>query len=436
MSPLEVLAPEAAETVPFSVRLAERRLRSRAAVAARADRRAHRRLGASDLDWLQTVRLLGGTGYDVKLVDLSEGGALIEVDAPLRPGVTLTLEMTGPGVVTAVPLEVLRCYIANLRGETAIYRGACVFAHLIELPGRTEQPGPPPPATAAADFVGTDKALKYLLERCVSSGAPGAGGVTLERTEVLHVLDALLARTSTRGSDLLSRHISDLLTAILPALRGGAPREVAVAALEDRLRGLPQRWQSLLEPTSERLASLIDHCATGIDGNGPQATRATVLPQMQADPIETVLALPSVPALESPGQVKSAFQRIVARHTDGKILKGYTQDFHPARPQFSLWPSINATPKERVVIPVARLKALFFVKDFNGNPQYQEQKTFGAKGQGRRVEVTFSDGEIVLGTTLSYRPEAQGFFVSPVDPAANNTRVFVVSAALRRVRFL
>jgi hypothetical protein len=157
---------------------------------------------------------------------------------------------------------------------------------------------------------------------------------------------------------------------------------------------------------------------------------------MQADPIESALALPNVPALESPGQVKSAFQRIVARHTDGKILKGYTQDFHPARPQFSLWPTIHATPKERVVIPVARLKALFFVKDFDGNPQHQEQKTFVGKSQGRRVEVTFADGETLLGTTLSYRPDAQGFFVSPVDPAANNTRVYVVTAALRRVRFL
>ena len=337
--------------------------------------------------------------------------------------------------MAAVPLEVLRCYITNLRGETAVYRGACVFAHLIELPGRTEQPGPPLPAPAAANFVGTDKALKYLLERCVSSGAPEAGGVTLERTEVLHVLDALQARTSTRGSDLLSRHISDLLTAILPALRDGAPREVVVAALEDRMRGLPQRWQSALEPTSERLASLIDHCATVIDASVPQATRATVRPAMQADSIETAVALHNVPALESPGQAKSSFQKIVARHTDGQILKGYTQDFHPARPQFSLWPTINATPKERVVIPVARLKALFFVKDFDGNPQYQEQKTFGAKGQGRRVEVTFSDGETLLGTTLSYRPDAQGFFVSPVDPAANNTRVFVVSATVRRVRF-
>ena len=74
--------------------------------------------------------------------------------------------------------------------------------------------------------------------------------------------------------------------------------------------------------------------------------------------------------------------------------------------------------------------------DFNGNPQYQERKSFGSKSQGRRVEVTFSDGEVVLGTTLNYRPDGQGFFVSPADPGANNTRVFVVSAALRRVRFL
>ncbi len=137
MSPLELLAPETVEVIPFSVRLAERRLAERAA-AARADRRAHLRRSANDLEWL-SVRLTGGTGYDVRLVDLSEGGALLEVDAPLRPGVTLTLEMTGPGLDAAVPLEVLRCYIASLRGETAIYRGACAFAQLIELPSQAQR---------------------------------------------------------------------------------------------------------------------------------------------------------------------------------------------------------------------------------------------------------------------------------------------------------
>ena len=71
----------------------------------------------------------------MKLVDLSEGGALLEVDAPLRPGVLLTLELSGPGIETAVPLEVVRCYIATLRGETTIYRGACAFSHRIAIPG-------------------------------------------------------------------------------------------------------------------------------------------------------------------------------------------------------------------------------------------------------------------------------------------------------------
>ncbi len=113
MSPLELLAPETAEAVPFSVRLAERRLAERAA-AARADRRAHLRRGAGrPRVAARRAPDSAAPGYDVRLVDLSEGGALIEVDAPLRPGVTLTLEMTGPGLDAAVPLEVLRCYIAQ-----------------------------------------------------------------------------------------------------------------------------------------------------------------------------------------------------------------------------------------------------------------------------------------------------------------------------------
>ncbi len=151
---------------------------------------------------------------------------------------------------------------------------------------------------------------------------------------------------------------------------------------------------------------------------------------------EPEAARPDVLTLESAGQAKSAFQKIVARHANGEIIKGYTQDFHPSRPQFSLWPTINATPKERVVVSVARLKAVFFVRDFNGNPGHKEQKTSPARGQGRRIEITFADGEVIIGTTLNYRPDGQGFFVSPSDTAANNTRIFVVATALRRVRFL
>jgi hypothetical protein len=131
----------------------------------------------------------------------------------------------------------------------------------------------------------------------------------------------------------------------------------------------------------------------------------------------------------------SAFQKIVVRYTDGTIMKGYTQNFHSSKLQFSLWPSINATPSERAVIRIARLKAVFFVRDFNGNAGYNERKVSGERGAGRRIEVTFGDGEVVLGTTLNDCPDGQGFFVSPVDPAANNTRIIVVSGAVGRVRF-
>jgi len=450
MSPLELLAPETVAATPFSVRLAERHLAgladrrlSERAAAARADRRAHLRRSADDLDWLSAVRLTGGTGYDVRLVDLSEGGALLEVNAPLRPGVTLMLEMTGSGLDTAVPLEVLRCYIANIRGESTVYRGACVFAHLIELPSRPPQaalsPIAAPAAAPAANFVGTEAALTFLLDRCAAplgASASGAPNISLARTEVIHILDALRARTSMPTSDLLSRYTSDLLSAIVPALRGGAPQDVARAALEARMRSLPRRWRVALQATAGRLTSLVDHCATPAANMVVAPPAAETPADVAAETLAPQPARPGVVVVQTAGQTQSAFQKIVARQADGKILKGYTQDFHPSRPQFSLWPSITATPKERTVVSIARLKAVFFVRDFDGDPSYQESKTFGSRGQGRRVEVTFSDGEAIVGTTLNYRPDGQGFMVIPADPGANNTRIFVVTTALRRVRFL
>ena len=430
MSPLELLADETHETVPFSVRLAERRLPNRP--AAPRDRRAHLRRSATDLEWLHAVRLLGGTGYDVKLVDISEGGALLEVDAPLRPGVLLTLELSGPGVETAVSLEVLRCQISTLHGETTTYRGACAFTHLIELPG-----APGRAVTPMPDFVGADAALQHLLARFTET-SESPSGLALAHADVLHILQALQARTSRRGNNVLNRYTSDLLSSILPALRGGASREAVAAALESRRRAIPQRFRAELEPSVARLASIIDRftiaapvLALTDEPEPVQPAEMTLAPSIASE-------LPIVDAkLTTSDEIKTSFQKIVVRYSDGKILKGHVQDFHPSRPQFSLWPSVNATPKERVIVPVARLKAVFFVRDFNGNPGYKGPKAAPTpRGQGRRVEVTFNDGESITGTTLNYRPDGQGFFVSPADPTDNNTRIFVVSGALRRVRFL
>jgi hypothetical protein len=175
----------------------------------------------------------------------------------------------------------------------------------------------------------------------------------------------------------------------------------------------------------------------------PDATEAV------ADPVETPgsfapveAGVPSVPQEPVP---TSAWQKIVVRYSEGQILKGYTHDFSQSRPHFSLWPSPTAAPHERVIVPVARLKGVFFVRDFAGNPGYVERRDASQlrhgrpmalrPQHGRRIEVTLLDDEVVVGRTLSYRTDGHGFFVIPADPLGNNIRIFIVSSSVRQVRF-
>jgi len=84
------------------------------------------------------------------------------------------------------------------------------------------------------------------------------------------------------------------------------------------------------------------------------------------------------------------------------------------------------------------LKGVFFVRDFMGDPNFQERKEFieGARIIGKALEVTFKDGELIVGSSLNYDPERPGFFISPADPKGNNLGVFVVSQAVSKVRYL
>jgi len=88
---------------------------------------------------------------------------------------------------------------------------------------------------------------------------------------------------------------------------------------------------------------------------------------------------------------------------------------------------------------VKRLKAIFIVRDFIGNPKHDERKKYveGENPPGVKLEVTFADGEVMVGSTLlNYDPKRQGNFMIPADPNNNNIRVFVVSSAVKNVRQL
>ena len=126
--------------------------------------------------------------------------------------------------------------------------------------------------------------------------------------------------------------------------------------------------------------------------------------------------------------------RIVARYADGRMLKGTTQDFAPAKDAFHVIGSEGGARPEKVV--VSELKAVFFVKSLVGNPGYHEAKEFDGPATGRKVQVTFKDGEVLVGSTQGYQADRPGFFMVPADPQSNNERIYVVNSAVQNGAFL
>ncbi len=128
--------------------------------------------------------------------------------------------------------------------------------------------------------------------------------------------------------------------------------------------------------------------------------------------------------------------KVVARFQDGRVLKGVTSDFLPARDSFHL-ATTDAAAGKPTEIHLRDLKAVFFVRDFEGNPAYQDRQEFDRVGaSGRKIRVTFKDGELLLGTTQGYQPGRPGFFVTPADPRSNIERCFVVTAFTQEVALL
>jgi hypothetical protein len=129
---------------------------------------------------------------------------------------------------------------------------------------------------------------------------------------------------------------------------------------------------------------------------------------------------------------------VVARLTDGRVVKGFTNDFLPGKDRFHLALAQAPTGSKPVEIQVKDLKALFFVKDFAGNPQHDEHKEFDPSRPpaGRKIAVLFRDGELLVGTTQGYQPGRPGFFLLPADPKSNIERCYVVASAAQKISFI
>ncbi|NNE44296.1 MAG: hypothetical protein HKN12_08795 [Gemmatimonadetes bacterium] len=123
---------------------------------------------------------------------------------------------------------------------------------------------------------------------------------------------------------------------------------------------------------------------------------------------------------------------VVARFADGRVVGGHSWDFRPDRPWFQITQPRAAQAADRILI--RDLKAVFFVRDLEGDPLHNEEKSFtGRKRVGRKTWVEFQDGECLAGWVESLNAEDHGFFLFPVDPFSNNEKVFVVRSAVAGV---
>lgn len=83
-------------------------------------------------------------GRMAHIVDLSSGGALIETDWRLLPGMRVELQLGEPVAVFRVAGRILRCHVARLDRERIRYRGALMFEEQLpfgEVPTRGVGPG-------------------------------------------------------------------------------------------------------------------------------------------------------------------------------------------------------------------------------------------------------------------------------------------------------
>jgi hypothetical protein len=122
-------------------------------------------------------------GPVLTLVDLSEGGALIETAARLNPGAHVILEFMAPGAkrTTMVPSRVMRAQVTSMERGILRYRGGFAFRQLLQLADLAFAPEQAP--TGPTNSTGVIDAIVHIR-----SLADGAGDAHVARMldDILH----------------------------------------------------------------------------------------------------------------------------------------------------------------------------------------------------------------------------------------------------------
>jgi hypothetical protein len=101
---------------------------------------------------------------------------------------------------------------------------------------------------------------------------------------------------------------------------------------------------------------------------------------------------------------------------------------------------IRAIDGKSYSVSLAELKAVFFVKSFDGSKQYTETKFFNAHPvlEGIWARLHFNDNETIEGVIYNslHFLTNEGFFLKPPDPQSNNQMMYVLKSSLRDFRIM
>ena len=153
---------------------------------------------------------------------------------------------------------------------------------------------------------------------------------------------------------------------------------------------------------------------------------------------------PKVVTSQTKGSVPGADsrQRVVVRYADGRVLRGFVAGRKETALSDTLPESLKVKDSngKSVKVGASEIKAIFFVKSFEGNPDYTEFKVFSSRptGKGVWMRIHFKDGEVIEGVAPNcvetYSKPV--FYIMPPDPGSNNQRVLVSKHYLKEMQVL
>ena len=149
------------------------------------------------------------------------------------------------------------------------------------------------------------------------------------------------------------------------------------------------------------------------------------------------IANPSRTAPYVTDKPKSTYKKVVVRRLDQQLIKGFVDTASYLKSN-----AIEMLDREgrTLSVPLPEIKGVFFVREFDGNPQRSERKLFESRPRtaGLWVQMTFKDREtlegLLPGNLIELGPE--GFLVTPADPYSNNLKIFVPRGALSDISVL